>query len=785
MCKEGFGPSRQPPGFTLAPWRLLNSTKIHRTHKSFVFALWFAAGAWATFANAQPVVALIQPASNQVFVAPANVTLHASASESNGTISQVEFFAGATSLGVVITNPYALTWSNAPAGIYALTAVATDNLGAAATSAVVSIVVDIPPAVAITNLAYATDFTLPTNIPVTAIASDVVGAVTNVAFFVDGSQIGQLTNQPYTFTWAGATPGIYDLTARATDNYGLSTLSSPVLVFVTTTGGALTGSVSAVTSASVVDLTAEGTNDWVHWGLFSQASLNRKAGVSPQINNFTNLRPDLSVVYQYADNANGYSWTDGTPTLAATNTTTGLYVVGLGAGFQITAPATTNLQTLRLYVGSYAARGQMLAYLSDFSAPIYLDTSLDNSGNGPGVVYTFNFAAASTGQALIVQYTAALMYNGFGNVTLQAATFSTGNSPPFTSITTPTNGASFNSPANLLISASASSSNLGGSVSKVEFFQAGTNKLAQVTNSPYSFTWSNVLGGTYTLTAKATDNQGATFTSAPVTVFVLTNGGFLHATLAAPASTVVLTTEGKSDWTHWGLATTGHGPSGFFNRKANVAVQLSDATNVGPDNSTTYDDNSNAYAWWDGTPTLSANTTTGIYMTNLNQGFLISAPADTTLRRLKVYVGVFAAQGKLEATLSDFSTLPFIDTSITSFNNASGVYTIIYSAASAGKKLNVQFTSATLFDELYGNVTLQSADLAGPAPALGILNPPPPNLFAFSFPTEQDWNYAVQFKDSLSWTNWVTLTNFIGNGANAAITDPPFSNRFYRVKMSF
>ena len=38
--------------------------------------------------------------------------------------------------------------------------------------------------------------------------------------------------------------------------------------------------------------------------------------------------------------------------------------------------------------------------------------------------------------------------------------------------------------------------------------------------APYSFTWSGVAAGTYTLTAKATDNGGATATSSPVTVTV-------------------------------------------------------------------------------------------------------------------------------------------------------------------------------------------------------------------------------------------------------------------------
>lgn len=52
-----------------------------------------------------------------------------------------------------------------------------------------------------------------------------------------------------------------------------------------------------------------------------------------------------------------------------------------------------------------------------------------------------------------------------------------------------------------------------GSITKVEFFEAGINKLAELTEPPYSFTWTNVPEGEYTLTARATDNEGGSKTS--------------------------------------------------------------------------------------------------------------------------------------------------------------------------------------------------------------------------------------------------------------------------------
>ncbi|MCA8832963.1 galactose-binding domain-containing protein [Hymenobacter pini] len=91
------------------------------------------------------------------------------------------------------------------------------------------------------------------------------------------------------------------------------------------------------------------------------------------------------------------------------------------------------------------------------------------------------------------------------------------NVAPTVSLTSPANGATFTAPASISISANAADSD--GSISKVEFYQ-GTTLLGTATTSPYSYTWSNVAVGTYSLTAKATDNAGATTTSGAVSVTV-------------------------------------------------------------------------------------------------------------------------------------------------------------------------------------------------------------------------------------------------------------------------
>ena len=78
------------------------------------------------------------------FTVPTDVAIYADAYENGGTITQVQFFAASTLLGNATTSPYSVTWSNVQVGSYALTAVATDDSGVSATSAVVNITITLP-----------------------------------------------------------------------------------------------------------------------------------------------------------------------------------------------------------------------------------------------------------------------------------------------------------------------------------------------------------------------------------------------------------------------------------------------------------------------------------------------------------------------------------------------------------------------------------------------------------------------------------------------------------------
>jgi hypothetical protein len=61
--------------------------------------------------NSPPVVTLSQPANGARFTAPASIGVAATASDSDGSVSKVEFFNGATKLGEDTTAPYSFAWS--------------------------------------------------------------------------------------------------------------------------------------------------------------------------------------------------------------------------------------------------------------------------------------------------------------------------------------------------------------------------------------------------------------------------------------------------------------------------------------------------------------------------------------------------------------------------------------------------------------------------------------------------------------------------------------------------
>ena len=191
-----------------------------------------SSGSINVYVGNPPSVSITSPV-DEAILPPSIKTISAAASTPNGSITKVEFFQGAIKIGEDLTAPFSIQWANSTSGRYQLTAKATDAIGLTVTSAPVSVLVGLPPIVSLTAPADGQVFA-PGNISLSATASDVDGTITQVDFFEGTTLIGTDTTSPYTFTWNGVASGMYSITARATDNAGLRTTSSPSNIVVNT-----------------------------------------------------------------------------------------------------------------------------------------------------------------------------------------------------------------------------------------------------------------------------------------------------------------------------------------------------------------------------------------------------------------------------------------------------------------------------------------------------------------------------------------------------------------------
>lgn len=93
----------------------------------------------------------------------------------------------------------------------------------------------------------------------------------------------------------------------------------------------------------------------------------------------------------------------------------------------------------------------------------------------------------------------------------------TPDTAPGASLSAPAANTGFVAPASIALAATVADTD--GSIAQVEFLQ-GTTVIGTLTAAPYTFNWSNVPAGRYSLSVRATDNSGVSTTSAAVPVIV-------------------------------------------------------------------------------------------------------------------------------------------------------------------------------------------------------------------------------------------------------------------------
>jgi hypothetical protein len=207
---------------------------------------------------------------------------------------------------------------------------------------------------------------------------------------------------------------------------------------------------------------------------------------------------------------------DGSSALAPRPAITGApETVGYGTTFQITTPDAASIRKVGLVrLGSQTHSVEM--------EQRYLPLSVAAGSGTLTVTVPANANTAVPGVYMLFIVDAAGVPSVAKMVTVSSASPPPpppppGNQSPSVTLTSPSNGAVFISPAKISLAATASDPD--GSVVKVEFFN-GASKLSEDTSAPFTGQWNVGSAGTYTLTARATDNAGATTTSPAVIITV-------------------------------------------------------------------------------------------------------------------------------------------------------------------------------------------------------------------------------------------------------------------------
>lgn len=484
---------------------------VKRVMAGLLAAMWMAG---ASAANVAPTVSITAPAANAKFIAPAAMTVSATAADTDGTIASVAFYKGATLLGTVTTAPYTYNWTNVAAGTYTITTKATDNLGTATTSAPLTVTVNpnVLPSVSLTSPAPNASYIGPATVALAAAAADSDGTIAKVAYYRDSTLIGSATVAPFAVNWTNAAAGTYSVTARATDDKGGVTTSAPVSVVVkpnvlptialtkpvANNSYAAPGAISLAVNANDSD----GTLSKVVY--FQGTTQIATSTVAPYSSSWNNVAVgDYSITAKAYDDKGGVTTSAAVPvsvkanvapTVSISTSATSANLVGQGGVIPLSAVAADSDGSIAK-VGFYNG-GVLVGTVS--TAPFNFTWT-----NVP--LGTYSITAQATDDKGAVTTSAPI------SVTVKA------NVAPTVNIVSPVSPATFYSPGTLTLAVNAADSD--GTVSKVVYYN-GATVVGTVTQAPFSYGWANPAGGSYSIVAKATDNKGAVTSSSPLALTV-------------------------------------------------------------------------------------------------------------------------------------------------------------------------------------------------------------------------------------------------------------------------
>jgi hypothetical protein len=467
-------------------------------------------------ANNFPTISITEPLDGSVLIAPAHAIIKATAQDIDGIIKKVEFYEGTTLLETDSISPFSMEWKNIAAGIYTLMAKATDNLGATATSSLVRINVNanIPPAINITDPLDGITFIAPATIGIKVTANDPDGSIKKVEFYQGNTLLQTDSIPPYSVDWKNIPVGTYALTAIAFDNLNAETASDPVNIIVqpnSLPNVSITDPVTDITLIApanhIIKATAtDADGSIMRVEFYSGVILLKADSTIPYSYNLKNLAQGAYVITAKAiDNLYAEKISAPVTITANANTPPVVMIAEPIAGTSFIAPATT---VIKINASDADGNIRMVEF--------YEDSNLLGVDSIPPYAVDWKniLAGGYTLTAKAIDNLNATSVSAGVNILVM------NNSLPDVSIITPIHQSTFISPANILIKANAFDKD--GSIQRVEFFE-GNNALAKDSSSPYTFNWTNVTSGVYTLIAKAFDDREAVMISDIVKITVSTN----------------------------------------------------------------------------------------------------------------------------------------------------------------------------------------------------------------------------------------------------------------------
>ncbi len=221
---------------------------------------------WSFSVNTPPSVAITAPLNGTI--TDPNIQINADASDTDGTIAQVDFYVNAQLVGTDNSYPFSINHTlNQGDGLYIIDAIATDDDGASTAASRINIVlstVTYPPSVAITSPQDGDTFSPDTNIPLIAMAEDTDGSIQHVEFFI-GNQLYFIDDEyPFETVWTPSTPGAYTLSAVALDDDGQASNSFSLTINVEYD--------NTITSSSQISSGEDDVEEFANGNMYSTSS---------------------------------------------------------------------------------------------------------------------------------------------------------------------------------------------------------------------------------------------------------------------------------------------------------------------------------------------------------------------------------------------------------------------------------------------------------------------------------------------------------------------------------